>query len=76
MCRDPERGEVLSCLALDARAGEMSFTEFCDEFGYDDDSRRAWEMWQACRRTADRLRRVFGDQFGTFLATDWEGGVS
>jgi hypothetical protein len=60
---EPTAADVLSSLALDARAGDQSFEEFCGDYGYDPDSRTAERTWKACARTAPRLRRFLGDHF-------------
>lgn len=43
-------------IALDANP---LFDEWCDDFGYDDDSIKARDTWQACLRQEQDLRRVF-----------------
>ena len=43
----------------DAISGEMSFDEFCSEFGYDSDSRRAEKTWKACKRATAKLHRIY-----------------
>lgn len=56
------RYDVLSafrCFVDDALSGEMEFEEFCREFGYDEDSRRAEKTWKACKRSTEKLRRIF-----------------
>lgn len=60
---EPTPADVLSCLVSDARSGEMSFSEFCSEFGYDTDSRRAERTHAACAKFAPRVRRFLGDAF-------------
>jgi hypothetical protein len=57
-------------LLSDASAGEQSFEEFCLEFGYDPDSRKAERIHKACEKTARELRRLLGDDFETFLYSD------
>jgi hypothetical protein len=68
--RDPNAEDCLDCLLSDARAGEQSFEEFCTEFGYDADSRRAEATWRACRRAGRGLRRLLGADYETFLSAD------
>lgn len=60
---DPDAASVISCLISDARAGEQSFEEFCSDFGYDEDSRKAEKTWNACRIIAPRIERFLGDDF-------------
>jgi hypothetical protein len=51
---------VLSSLLLDVRAGEMSFEEFCSDFGYDTDSRKAHKTWEACSEAMRGLTNLYG----------------
>lgn len=60
----PTLAAVLACLMSDASAGEGgSFEDFCGEFGYDTDSRRAEQTYNACRDTAAAMRRMLGEHF-------------
>lgn len=43
----------------DAISGEMSLSDFCYEFGYDDDSIAASRIWKACKRNNAKLRRIY-----------------
>lgn len=45
----------------DAEAGDKSFTEFCDDYGYDWDSMTAKRTHDACRAARAKLRRLFHD---------------
>jgi|SRR5579864_391102 len=62
-CKEPTAADVLSCLVSDAFAGEQSFEEFCSDFGYDVDSRKAEATWRACAKTAPKLRRFLSEHF-------------
>jgi hypothetical protein len=55
----PTAASVLHCLVLDAQAANSTFRNWCDDFGYDDDSISARNTYDACQKTADQLRRVF-----------------
>ena len=67
ICREPDVEGCLDCLLSDASAGEQSFEEFCSEFGYDPDSRKAERIHKACVKVAQGLRRMLGDDFETFV---------
>ena len=54
----PAPTDVLVCLAGDARLGGELFADFCDDFGYLPDSRRALDTYLACQRIAIQLRRL------------------
>lgn len=54
--------EVLECIASEVFAVENArdFTDWCAEYGYDPDSRRAERIWKACQRQAKQLRTLLG----------------
>lgn len=59
---DPEAANVLDGLLLDAEAGDNDFEGFCEEFGYDTDSRKAHATWKTCARMRVRLPRFLGGE--------------
>lgn len=63
----PTAYDVLYCLLSEAASGADSFTDFCNNLGYDEDSRKAYRMWQDCQRTERNMRRLLGDDYETFL---------
>lgn len=67
---EPDCSGVLECLLSDAQAGEQSFDEFCSEFGYDQDSRKAEKTWEACQKTTVAIKRLLGNDYETFLYAD------
>lgn len=58
----PRLYDVLTSLKADATHGE-TFADWCANYGYDTDSRRAMETYLACQESEDQSRRFFG--------TDW-----
>ena len=62
----PDIVDVLHCLHLDGEAGREIFVDFCASYGYDEDSRKAFETWQACQNTYSELRQI-----GVLSALDW-----
>jgi len=50
---------VLHCLILDSQANETSFTNWCGEFGFDDDSISALATYNACCENAKKLNTIF-----------------
>ena len=54
----PAPTDVIACLADDARFGGELFADFCDNCGYEADSRRALDTYLACQQTAVQLRRL------------------
>jgi len=43
----------------DAICGYMPFEEFCSELGYDTDSRKAYQAWNACQAAHRKLRKIY-----------------
>ena len=54
----PHPYDVLSCISLDAYCPD-TFEDFCEEYGYDQDSRKAFSTWKQCDTFAERLRAFF-----------------
>jgi len=67
---DPRVDDVLDSLLSDAQAGEQTFEDFCADFGYDSDSRKAEKIWRACQRVAKNMKRLLGKDYETFLYAD------
>lgn len=68
--KEPELAEVLGCLAGEASGVENArdFADWCSEYGYGEDSRKAERTYRACYKQAARLRSVLGDSaFETLL---------
>lgn len=62
----PSAADVLHCLCSDARAGEATFADFCTDFGYDTDSRKALEIYLNCQAEGPKLRTLLGADFDIF----------
>lgn len=55
---------AFECFLTDAIAGEQDFDSFCGDFGYDNDSRKAENIYKACVKTAQKAARlVDGDLY-------------
>ena len=54
----PELSSVLYSLVMDADACEMSFEEWCLNFGYDGDSMKAMDTYRNCQKNADKLAKA------------------
>jgi len=55
---------AFDCFVSDAIAGKNSFEEFCSEFGYDQDSRKAHKIYKACVKSCAKLERIYkGDLY-------------
>lgn len=55
----PTSASVLYYLLLDSEAGQCTFHEFCEDFGYDEDSRKALDTYLACQNTGKQLNTIF-----------------
>lgn len=52
---------VLTCCGSDFFIPD-TFGEFCDDFGYDEDSRKALKTFEACRIQSKKLHKIFTDE--------------
>lgn len=69
---EPSMSGVLESLQCDAsgRTGQ-SFEDWCSEYGYDTDSKRAEAMYNACGQTAFKLRSLLGrDAYETLMSVE------
>lgn len=54
----PTAYDVLACISSDIYCPD-NFADFCDEYGYDEDSRKAYATWERCSKFAKELREFF-----------------
>lgn len=54
----PKLDDVLYSLVTDSEAGQTTFADWCANFGYDEDSRKALATYEACQQNADKLRKA------------------
>jgi hypothetical protein len=57
--KKPCAASVFYCLILDSNAIDQSFSDWCDCFGYDDDSISAFNTYQKCCNIAKQMNTVF-----------------
>jgi hypothetical protein len=70
---EPTLATVLDCLRSDAQAGEyLIFEDFCSEFGYDADSRKAEKIWRTCQTQRGMLQKLLGQDFAAFMQQEIE----
>lgn len=55
----PKNSDIMYSLLSDADAGNYSFQDFCDNFGYSSDSIKAFNIYQECEKTSKNIRKVF-----------------
>ena len=58
--KDPTPYDVLACISGDICTPD-TFKDFCAEYGYDDDSRKALATFKRCTKFAASLRAFFPD---------------
>jgi hypothetical protein len=57
----PTLDSVLECLGMDAYTLDFDFADFCSEYGYDEDSRKAKKIFDTCVRLSKSLKRILGN---------------
>ena len=57
--KKPTNADIMYSLLLDADAANESFSSWCDNFGYDDDSIKALNIYKVCCEEAVTLRKTF-----------------
>lgn len=55
----PCAADVIYSLLSDAEACDTSFSDWCENFGYSNDSIKAFNTYRACEETGHSLRKVF-----------------
>jgi hypothetical protein len=63
---EPDTAHVMSALISDADCGQYDFEEFCADLGYDSDSIKARNTWQACKSMHQKLNQFLGEKFEEF----------
>lgn len=58
----PQVADVLYSLFMDASAADNNFNDWCDEYGYSDDSLKALNIYKQCLETATALRKHFSPE--------------
>jgi len=67
---EPTAADVIACLVSDACAGRQSFEDFCADFGYDTDSRKAEATWKGCKSMSHKLARFLGATQSAFESAE------
>lgn len=55
----PSIVDLIHSLSMDAKAQHMGFSEWCDNYGYDNDSITALNTYRACEDIGKKLSRLF-----------------
>ena len=62
----PSAYDVLACISGDVNCPD-TFKDFCSDYGYDEDSRKAEQTFKRCRALAVKLQGFFTEQEQTDL---------
>ena len=57
--KKPSNSDIIYFLLLDSEASDYSFSDWCDNFGFDSDSISAFNIYQQCENIAKQLKKVF-----------------
>lgn len=57
----PFAGAVLYCLLSDMSCANDTFEEWCENLGYDADSRKSLQVYLSCQESGTKLRKVFNN---------------
>ncbi len=60
--KEPTAADVLSCLASDASGATGTFEDWCADYGYDVDSRKAEKTYKIIQRQASKLESLLGPE--------------
>jgi len=55
----PHPADLVYSLLLDGAAANVSFNDWCADYGYDSDSIKALSTYQECCKTGETMRRMF-----------------
>lgn len=58
----PCAADVIYSLLSDSEAGDMAFSDWCETFGYSNDSIKALNTYRACEEIGHSLRKVFSSK--------------
>lgn len=50
------------CFLSDGNSVRYGFDDFCSEFGYDEDSRKAYKLFKACQKSLVKMERIGIDE--------------
>lgn len=67
LSHEPTDKDVLPCLISDYSVLGESFEDFCGNFGYDEDSRKAEKVYNQCLRNGKKLERLFGSDLDKII---------
>lgn len=71
---EPTAHEVVDCLAMDSYTyiNEEDFKEFCSNFGYNEDSRKDYKLYNSIISQSKKLEKFLGKELFLSLVNDYE----
>ena len=66
---EPTLEAVLDCLKSDSTCGE-TFQEFCDNLGYDNDSRKAEKTFNTILKQTSKLKKLLDNNFNDLASCE------
>jgi hypothetical protein len=67
----PKVADVVSALVRDSSACDMPFDDWCDEYGYSNDSIKARDTYDQCQRLGSKIRRLLASAIKEFQQAEW-----
>jgi hypothetical protein len=58
----PQAASVLCSVLSESQSAEQNFLDWCDDFGYDDDSIKALHIYNACCEQLQKVRAFFTNE--------------
>lgn len=58
--------QAFECFISDAMTGDQEFNDFCDEFGYDNDSRAAEKIHKECMKSLSKAQSILKEDIHEF----------
>jgi hypothetical protein len=63
--------DVLEMLRADCETAANTYFDYAEEFGYDPKDHDTLNRWRKGRALAQRVRRMFGDDYDGYMMIDW-----
>lgn len=57
--KNPTAADVLYSLVLDSSAADQSFDDWCGDYGYSNNSLKAFDTYRACCKNGAEMRKLF-----------------
>jgi hypothetical protein len=67
IANDPNTEAVLNALLVDFWSHDMSFSEFCSNYGYSEDSLSALKTFKLCSKNSLKVKKLFNGSLNDFL---------